>query len=222
MRLKDRKDAGLQLAERLSWLKNGKEDNNDVIVLAIPRGGVIVADVIAKSLNAMLDVVVPRKLGAPYNPELAIGAVMHDSSSYINEYVTNTLRIEQDYITSEIDAQVKEIERRLALYRGSSKYDLEGKTIVMADDGIATGATMMVAILWVKKQKPKMVILAVPVAPKEVTRKLSEMVDRSVVLHIPLEFGAVGEFYEDFGQISDQEVIDTLHKYKTRQNLNEV
>lgn len=221
MRLKDRKDAGLQLAERLSWLKSEKEDN-DVIVLAIPRGGVIVADVIAKSLNAMLDVVVPRKLGAPYNPELAIGAVMHDSSSYINEYVTNTLRIEQDYITSEVDTQVKEIERRLALYRDSSKYDLEGKRIVMVDDGIATGATMMVAILWVKKQKPKMVILAVPVAPKEVTRKLSEMVDRSVVLHTPLEFGAVGEFYEDFGQISDQEVIDTLHKYKTRQNLNEV
>ncbi|MGH9910000.1 MAG: phosphoribosyltransferase, partial [Nitrososphaerales archaeon] len=189
--------------------------NNSVIVLAIPRGGVIVADEIAKSLNAMLDVVVPRKLGAPYNPELAIGAVMHDSSSYINEYVTNTLRIEQDYITSEIDAQVKEIERRLALYRGSSKYDLEGKTIIMVDDGIATGATMMVSILWVKKQKPKMVILAVPVAPKEVTRKLSEMVDRSVVLHTPLEFGAVGEFYEDFGQISDQEVIDTLRKYKT-------
>lgn len=215
MRLKDRKDAGLQLAERLSWLKNEKEDNNDVIVLAIPRGGVIVADVIAKSLDAIFDVVVPRKLGAPYNPELAIGAVMHDSSSYINEYVTNTLRIEQDYITSEIDEQVKEIERRLALYRGSSKYDLEGKTIVMVDDGIATGATMMVAILWVKKQKPKMVILAVPVAPKEVTRKLSEMVDRSVVLHMPLEFGAVGEFYEDFGQVSDQEVIDTLRKYKT-------
>ena len=215
MRLKDRKDAGLQLAERLSWLKNEKEDNNSVIVLAIPRGGVIVADEIAKSLNAMLDVVVPRKLGAPYNPELAIGAVMHDSSSYINEYVTNTLRIEQDYITSEIDAQVKEIERRLALYRGSSKYDLEGKTIIMVDDGIATGATMMVAILWVKKQKPKIVILAVPVAPKEVTKKLSEMVDRSAVLHTPLEFGAVGEFYEDFGQISDQEVIDTLRKYKT-------
>ncbi len=215
MRFKDRKDAGLQLAERLSWLKNEKEDNNDVIVLAIPRGGVIVADEIAKSLNAMLDVVVPRKLGAPYNPELAIGAVMHDSSSYINEYVTNTLRIEQDYITSEIDEQVKEIERRLALYRGSSKYDLEGKTIVMVDDGIATGATMMVTILWIKKQKPKMMILAIPVAPKEVTRKLSEMVDRSVVLHTPLEFGAVGEFYEDFGQISDQEVIDTLRKYKT-------
>lgn len=214
MRLKDRKDAGLQLAERLSWLKTENEDN-DVLVLAIPRGGVIVADEIVKSLNAMLDVVVPRKLGAPYNPELAIGAVMHDSSSYINEYVTNTLRIEQDYITSEINTQVKEIERRLALYRGSSKYDLEGKTIVMVDDGIATGATMTVAILWVKKQKPKMVILAVPVAPEEVTKKLGEIVDRSVVLHTPLEFGAVGEFYEDFGQISDQEVIDTLRKYKT-------
>lgn len=210
MRFKDRNEAGSKLAARLAWLKDEK-----TIVLAIPRGGVVVADVIAESIGAVLDVIVPRKLGAPYNPELAIGAVMHDSSSYINEYVINVLRIDQEYVREEIGVQVKEIERRLAIFRGSNVYDLNGKNVVLVDDGIATGATMMVAILWVKKQKPKMVVLAVPVAPSEVVRKLNEMVDKSVVLHTPIDFGAVGEFYEDFSQISDEEVINTLRKYRT-------
>lgn len=209
MRFKDRNDAGLQLAAKLSWLKDKK-----VVILAIPRGGVVIADIIAKSLNATLDVVVPRKLGAPYNPELAIGAVMHDGSSYLNEYVINTLRIEQEYIDAEIKNQVKEIERRLTLFRGSNMYDLKEKIVVLVDDGIATGATMMVAILWTKKQKPSMTVLAVPVAPNEVAQKLSQIVDRSVILYTPMEFGAVGEFYEDFTQISDEEVINTIGKYK--------
>lgn len=210
MRFKDRNSAGLQLASKLSWLKGEKE----VVILAIPRGGVVIADVIAKSLDAMLDVVVPRKLGAPYNSELAIGAVMHDHSSYINEYVINALRIKQEYVAEEIETQVREIERRLALYRGSNSYDLKDKIVVLVDDGIATGSTMMVAILWVRKQKPKMVILAVPVAPSEVVRKLDEMVDRSVVLHTPIDFGAVGEFYENFEQISDEEVVNMISRYK--------
>ncbi|MFQ5940829.1 MAG: phosphoribosyltransferase [Nitrososphaerales archaeon] len=209
MRFKDRNDAGLQLAARLAWLKEEK-----VIVLAIPRGGVVIADVLAKSLGATLDVLVPRKLGAPYNPELAIGAVMHDGSSYINEHVIKTLRIEQNYITTEIENQVMEIKHRLALFRGNSCYDLKGKTIVLVDDGVATGATMKVAILWVKKQKPRKVIIAVPVAPSEVVRKLNEMVDMSLALHMPTEFGAVGEFYEDFEQISDEEVTNMIRKYK--------
>lgn len=209
MRFKDRNDAGLQLAVKLSWLKEEK-----VIVLAIPRGGIVVADVIARSLNATLDVVIPRKIGAPQNPELAVGAVMHDGSSYINEHVIEALRIEQRYVTAEIEVQVREIERRLALFRGSSSYDLKGKTIVLVDDGVATGATIMVAILWVKKQKPKKVILAVPVAPSEMARKLNELVDISVVLHAPAEFGAVGVFYEDFAQISDEEVVSMISKYR--------
>jgi len=209
MRFKDRNDAGLQLAAKLSWLKEEK-----VIILAIPRGGIVVADVIARSLNATLDVVIPRKIGAPQNPELAVGAVMNDGSSYINEHVIEALRIEQRYVTAEIEVQAREIERRLTLFRGSSSYDLKGKTIVLVDDGVATGATIMVAILWVKKQKPKKVILAVPVAASEVARKLNELVDISVVLHAPAEFGAVGAFYEDFAQISDEEVVSMISKYR--------
>jgi predicted phosphoribosyltransferase len=205
----DRKDAGLQLAQKLGWLKD-----KDVIVLAIPRGGVVVGDVIAKSLNAKLDVVVPRKLGAPNNPELAMGAVMHDGSSYLNDYVVQTLNIDQEYIRSEINQQVREIERRLELFRGSKKYVLADKIIVLVDDGIATGATTIVAITWIKKQRPKMVLLATPVAPGEVASMLRQIVDKLIVLMMPLEFGAVGEFYEDFSQVSDNEVVEILRKYK--------
>jgi len=209
MRFRDRKDAALQLVQKLTWLKD-----KDLLVLAIPRGGVVVGDVIAKSLDAKLDIIVPRKLGAPSNPELAIGAVMHDGSSYLNDYVVKMLNVDQEYIRSEIKEQVREIERRLELFRGSKKYDLADKTIVLVDDGIATGATTMVAVTWVKKQKPKMVVLATPVAPGEVAKTLEPVVDKLIVLMMPLEFGAVGEFYEDFSQVGDEDVVEILRKHK--------
>jgi predicted phosphoribosyltransferase len=210
MKFKDRRCAGLQLARALSWLRG-----EDVVILAIPRGGVVIGDAIAEAIGAKLDVIVPRKLGAPYNPELAIGAVMHDGSYYMNEYVINALGIGQDYIRTEIHRQVTEIKRRLALYRGRAVYQLERKTVVLVDDGIATGATAMVAVLWIKNQKPAMVVLAVPVAPSEVIRKLNEIVDRSLVLHSPEEFAAVGEFYDDFRQVEDEEVVAMIAKYKS-------
>jgi predicted phosphoribosyltransferase len=209
MKFKDRNDAGLQLLQKLAWLK-GK----DVIILAIPRGGIIIGDVIAKSLNVKLDVIVPRKLGAPSNPELAIGAVMHDGSTYLNDYVVKALNVNQQYIKKEIEQQVREIERRLQVFRGSKTYVLTDKIIVLVDDGIATGATTMVAVTWIKKQKPKMVVLATPVAPGEIVNMLKPMVDELIILMMPLEFGAVGEFYEDFSQVEDEKVLEILHKYK--------
>lgn len=209
MRFRDRIDAGQQLAQKLTWLKD-----KDAIVLAIPRGGVVVGDVVARSLNAKLDVIIPRKLGAPSNPELAIGAVMHDGSYYLNEYVVKVLNVDREYIHSEITEQIREIERRLELFRGSKEYDLTDKTIVLVDDGIATGATTMVAITWIKKQRPQMVVLATPVAPGEVARMFENAVDKLIVLMMPLEFGAVGEFYEDFEQIGDDEVVEILRKYR--------
>ena len=209
MRFKDRDDAGLQLLQKLTWLK-GK----DVIILAIPRGGIVVGDVIAESLNVKLDVIVPRKLGAPSNPELAIGAVMHDGSTYLNDYVVKALNVNQQYIKKEIEQQVREIERRLQIFRGSKTYVLTDKIIVLVDDGIATGATTMVAVTWIKKQKPKMIVLATPVAPGEMVSMLKQMVDELIVLMMPLEFGAVGEFYEDFSQVEDEKVSEILHKYK--------
>jgi predicted phosphoribosyltransferase len=209
MKFKDRNDAGLQLLQKLAWLK-GK----DVIILAIPRGGVVVGDVIAKALNAKLDVIVPRKLGAPNNPELAIGAVMHDGSTYLNDYVVKVLNVDQSYIRKEIEQQVKEIERRLQVFRGSKTYALTDKIVVLVDDGIATGATTMAAVNWIKKQKPKMIVLATPVAPGEIVSMLKQIVEELIVLMMPLEFGAVGEFYEDFSQVEDKMVLEILHKYK--------
>jgi len=209
MKFKDRKDAGLQLLEKLAWLK-GKA----AIILTIPRGGIVVGDVIAKSLNLELDVIVPRKLGAPSNPELAIGAVMHDGSTYLNDYVIRTLNVNQQYIKEEIEQQVREIERRLQVFRGSKTYVLTDKIIVLVDDGIATGATTMAAVTWIKKQKPKTVVLATPVAPGEVVRMFKQIVDELIVLMMPLEFGAVGEFYEDFSQVEDDMVLEILRKYK--------
>jgi len=186
------------------------------IILAIPRGGVVTGDVIASALNANLDVVVPRKLGAPYNPELAIGAVMHDGSYFLNTDVISMLRVSKEYIDAKICEQMKEIERRLMLFRGSIEYDLQGKTVVLVDDGIATGATMFAAIQWVKKQKPKKLVIAVPVGPMETIDKLKKIADEVVTISSPVFFGAVGEFYQDFAQVNDNEVREIMikHEYK--------
>jgi len=204
----DRVDAGNQLAKNLKFLK---EENP--IILAIPRGGVVVADAIASFLGCKLDIIVSRKIGAPDNPELAIGAALHDGSYFPNSEVVKMLRVPQSYIDSEIVEQMKEIQRRLLIYRGSVHYDLEGKTIVLVDDGLATGATMGVAALWAKKQKPKKTIVAVPVGARETIQKLKKIVDEVVVLSVPDFFNAVGQFYENFDQVEDDEVQEIMRKY---------
>ena len=205
---KDRTDAANRLAKKLEWLKN-----DGPIILAIPRGGVVTGDVIASVLGAKLDVVVSRKVGAPHNQELAIGAVTHDGSYFANEDITAMLNVPQKYIDAEIAAQMKEIDRRLLKFRGGKEYHLEGKTVVLVDDGIATGATMFVAVSWVKKQKPKKLIVAIPVGPKETIDKLKEVADKVVVLQTPYFFNAVGEFYHDFAQVEDYQVQEIMVKY---------
>lgn len=206
---KDRIDAAKKLIEKLEWLRA-----EEPIVLAIPRGGVVTGDVIAEALHAKLDVVVPRKLGAPYNPELAIGAVMQDGTCFLNHDIIDALDVPRQYIDGEIAAQMKEVERRLMLFRGSKEYDLEGKTVLLVDDGIATGATIFASIAWVKKQKPKKLVIAAPVAPREALERLREMADEVVIISTPVLFGAVGEFYQDFAPVSDNEVQEIMKKYK--------
>ena len=208
MIFQDRTDAAKRLAKKLAWLKK-----DEPIILAIPRGGVITGDVIASELEAKLDIIVSKKVGAPSNPELAIGAVMHDGSYYPNEEITRVLNIPQKYIDAEIALKMKEIHQRLVRFRGSSVYDLKNKTIVLVDDGIATGATMFVAIHWVKKQKPKKLIVAIPVGPKETIDRLKKVADKVEVLHAPLFFNAVGEFYQDFGEVNDYQVVEIMSKY---------
>jgi predicted phosphoribosyltransferase len=204
----DRTDAGKQLGKKLEFLRG-----QNLLILAIPRGGVVVADSIATFLGCKLDIIVSRKIGAPHNPELAIGAVLHDGSYFPNSDVVKMLQIPQRYIDLEKSIQMKEIERRLINYRGSMQYDLENKTIVIVDDGIATGATILVAALWVKKQKPKKVIIAVPVGSKDSIQKLHEISDEVVVLYAPDFFNAVGEFYKDFEQVEDKTVLEIMRKY---------
>jgi predicted phosphoribosyltransferase len=213
---KDRIDAAKRLAKKLEWLKK-----EDPIILAIPRGGIVTGDVIASELGAKLDIVVSRKIGAPHNQELAIGAVTHDGSYFPNVDITMMLKVPQKYIDSEISVQMKEIERRLMRFRGTKEYHLEERTVVLVDDGIATGATMFVAIQWVKKQKPKQLIVAIPVGPKDTIEKLNGAVDKVVVLQAPLYFNAVGEFYREFDQIGDYQVQEIMSKYGYKIKLME-
>ncbi|MEM2934194.1 MAG: phosphoribosyltransferase family protein [Methanocellales archaeon] len=209
MRFKNREDAGKKLAAELSSLKT-----LNPVVLAIPRGGVVVGSVVAKALSAKLDVVVPRKLGAPYNPELAIGAVMHDGTYYLNNDIVAVLNVSENYIKKEIEAQRLETERRLQLYRKSRDYDLRDKNIVLVDDGIATGATVLAVINWLKNQQPKKIVVAVPVLPAETLELLKKEVDEVIYILAPYEFEAVGEFYEDFSQVEDEEVIKIMKQYR--------
>jgi len=215
---KDRTDAGKRLADKLKLLI---DNPSEFIILAIPRGGVVTGDVIASSIGVKLDIVVSRKIGAPYDPEVAIGAVMHDGSFFPNEDIINMSNVSQEYIDEQICIQKKEIERRLNKFRGSKQYHLQGKTIILVDDGIATGATMFAAIRWLGKQRPNSLIVAVPVAPKDTFDNLKKevKVNKVVVLHSATVFSAVGAFYEDFSQVSDEEVIEIMNKYKYKQEL---
>jgi putative phosphoribosyl transferase len=219
----NRIDAGEKLAKRLSWLKQDqlKEERSQqsIIILAIPRGGVIIGDVIASELEANLDIVVSRKIGAPNNPELAIGAVMPDGSYFINQEIINILNIPEEYIQIQAHEQIKEIDRRLMSYRGSKEYDneFEDKIVVLVDDGIATGATMLASAQWIKnKQHCKKLVIAVPVAPREILDDLNQVADEVIVLYSPLSFEAVGQFYQDFSQVSDNEIKEIMKKYGYR------
>lgn len=213
MLFKNRIDAATKLTKKLQSLKI-----QESIILAIPRGGVVMGDVIAKEMGAKLDIIVSRKVGAPYNPELAIGAVMHDGSFFPNTNIIETLNVPEKYIEQEITAELKEIERRLNKFRGGKDYNLTDKTVILVDDGIATGATMFVAIEWVKSQKPKRLIVAIPVGPKDTIERLSRVAE-VIVLDAPTFFNAVGEFYEVFEQVEDYRIMEIMNKYGYRPKI---
>jgi putative phosphoribosyl transferase len=222
----DRKHAATLLAEKLKVLINKTLGNatdpkehqqQQLLTLAIPRGGVVTGDVIASALDSKLDIIVSRKIGAPYNPELAIGAVMHDGTFFPNTDIIEMLRIPNKYISEQVSIQIKEIERRLILFRGANKrnyYEIDGKTIILVDDGIATGATVFACINWLKRQNPRNLVLAVPVAPRDTVNKLRQQIDKVVVLYAPMLFGSVGAFYRDFSQVSDDKVVEIMSKHR--------
>lgn len=205
VKFRNRVDAGNLLADRLA-----KTQHSPAIVLGIPRGGVILADIVAKKLGSDFDIVIPRKLGAPENEELAIGAVMEDGTSYINRYIVNALRIPQDYIENEMARQATEIRRRSATYRKSTGYGIAGKNTILVDDGIATGATVIASARWARKRNPSRLIVAVPVAPPQSVDVLEQEVDSVMVLHTPRDFASVAQFYEQFEPVSDDQVMEIM------------
>ena len=215
IKFKNRTSAGEILASVLADYFKKESRTAPVTVLAIPRGGVIVGDAIANKFSqSEFDIVIPRKLGAPYNPELAIGAVMQDRTAYLNGRLIQTLQVSTEYIDAEIDRQVQEIQRRMSLYRPASKpYNIAGRSVVIVDDGIATGATVMVVAKWIKKYDPASVLIAVPVAPEDTVAELSRQGNIVQVITTPSSFGAVGQFYENFDQVTDEEVKEVARKW---------
>jgi predicted phosphoribosyltransferase len=204
----DRVEAGKMLAAALTDFAGGA-----TIVLAIPRGGVVLGYEIAKELRHPLDVIVPRKLGAPSNPELAIGAVTEDGIVMLDQRLVAYLGVSERYIEEECERQRLEITRRLHRYRGDAPYpNLAGRTVILVDDGIATGATVRAALASIRKKDPTSIVLAVPVAPLSTMRELEDDADHVVCLQTPHPFYAIGQFYRDFPQTSDEEVIRLLQR----------
>jgi putative phosphoribosyl transferase len=203
----DRRDAGRQLAHRLEEYKERK----DVIVLGLARGGVVVAHEIATALKLPLNVVVVRKIGAPLNPELALGAVTETGEGIFNEQLISILGISPEYLKHEVEKESEAAQERLHLYRGMrSAPDLHGKSVILVDDGIATGASIRVAIKGVRAEGAAKILLAIPVAAPDSLRRIQKEVDEVICLFSPAFFEAVGSFYRSFTQTSDEEVSRLL------------
>lgn len=196
------------LAEALSFLDNR---GGSLVVLAIPRGGVVVAKEVADRLGAPLDLVITRKIGAPGNPELAVGAVTQDGESLIDRETVDRLRVSEVYLKEEAARQSAEIIRCMDYYRGHRAFpELTAKTVILVDDGVATGSTMKAAIQSVKNMRAESVVVAVPVGPQETIHELSRYADRVVCLETPAFFNAVGQFYGEFEQVDDRTVKEIL------------
>jgi putative phosphoribosyl transferase len=203
----NRLDAGRQLTKQLKAYIN----QPDLIILGLPRGGVPIAYEVAKALHAPLDVLIIRKLGVPNQKEFAMGAIS-GHTHYLNQDLINTLNISPDAIQKIIHLEQAELQRREALYRANlPPLDVSNKTIILVDDGIATGATVHAAIQTLRIQKPKQIILAVPVAAASSCSALKPLVDNLICLQKPTDLQAVGQWYEDFSETTDTEVLNLLY-----------
>jgi len=208
---KNRREAGRKLATAL--IKRGYRSRQNTLVLAIPRGGLVVADEVAKALSATLDVVIARKLRAPYQPELGIGAVVDGDHTVLNEEVLRSVGASRDYLNREIAYQKGEVERRLRFYRGDhSAPEVAGKTVIVVDDGIATGYTFRASLESLRQRHPARLVAAAPVAAHDSAEMLKAFADEVVCLHTPVSFYAVGAWYEKFDQLSDDEAAAILRR----------
>jgi putative phosphoribosyl transferase len=210
----DRRDAGRRLAEAVRSYAGA-----DTVVLALPRGGVPVAAEVARALDAPMDVLLVRKIGAPGHEEFALGAVIDgaDPQLVLNEDVIKYVRPPAGYIEAAQKRQLAEIERRRKLYRDDEPaLELNGRTVIVVDDGIATGATIRAALRGLRRTRPRRLVLAVPVAPSDAVASLAAECDEVVCLSTPADFRAVGLHYEDFEQTSDEEVVSLLAEARRR------
>jgi putative phosphoribosyl transferase len=206
---RNRVEAGIRLAEKLGKYK----DRGDALVLALPRGGVVTGYEVARSLNIPLDVLIVRKIGFPGQEELAAGAVSETGSVVLNRDIVSAGHLADEFLRKEIDRQKQEIARRVAFFRAGRRLaGLEGKVVILVDDGVATGATVKAAIAALKEEKIARLVLALPVGPPEAIELLRKMVDELVCLEAPLYFMAVGAHYQDFTQVTDDEVVKLLRK----------
>ncbi|WP_341529845.1 phosphoribosyltransferase [Nostoc sp. UHCC 0302] len=209
MRFKNRSLAGQSLAKELETYAN----RSDVLVLGLPRGGVPVAFEVAKALNAPLNILVVRKLGVPDQEELAMGAIASGGVRILNESIISEINISDEVIARIAVQEERELERRERLYRGDRPdTDLQGRTVILVDDGLATGATMWAAVVAVQKQQPARIVIAVPIAAPETCKLLANEVDEVVCISTPSPFYSVGSWYEDFPQTTDEEVHNLLAK----------
>jgi len=207
---RDRVSAGRQLALALERFRG-----EDLLVLGIPRGGVLVAAEVAQALGARLDLIIPRKIGAPGNKEMAIGAVAGEGQVIINSGAVASLGVPEEYIDEQVKKAIDEIRRRRHLYVGDENTaDVGNKIVLVVDDGLATGYTALAAIQVVRMLGPRLVVLAVPVAPSDTVARLKSLVDELVCLSMPEPFFAVGQFYSEFHQVTDEEVVSRLRELK--------
>jgi predicted phosphoribosyltransferase len=206
---RNREEAGRQLAARLRGLHL-----HDPLVLGIPRGGVAVGAALAGELGAELDVVLSRKLRAPFQPELAIGSIGEDGYLYLMAEADRIPGVTDDYLLEERDYQLAEIRRRRALFSPTrTPAPIEGRTVILTDDGIATGSTIIAALEVIRSQRPNSLIVAVPVAPPSRLEPIRQLCDQLICLYAPESFWGIGQFYGDFTQVEDEEVLDLLKRY---------
>lgn len=214
MQFRDRREAGKALAEKLA--ERQREGRlPDPVVLALPRGGLPVADEIARVLGAPLDVLVARKIGAPFQPELGVGAVAGDGPPVYDPTLLRQLGLTERDLEPTAEREQAELKRREEAYRrGRGPLDVAGRSAIVVDDGIATGSTARAALRAVRQGGPQRTVMAAPVCSREAVQQLSAEADEVVYVHIPPAFGAVGLWYEDFPQLSDREVLEILHVSK--------
>jgi predicted phosphoribosyltransferase len=211
----DRNEAGEQLAVKL--LENEliiAATRAELLVLSIPRGGVVIGAAVAQALQCVHEIIAVKKLGFPGQKELAIGAMAEDGILALDPEIAGWLEPEDEYFGQELDRVKSRIEAHIRKFRQGQRLNLQSKIVILVDDGIATGETMKAAVLWSRTQQPKQVIVAVPVCSPRAVRVFEKLADKLVYLAAPVEFWAVGQFYWDFNQVSDEEVMEYLAKSK--------